>query len=162
MNPRLRLLTISLCGILLGSACAAWLLPAAPAAGVVPPRLPVQSAVVKALVQPLLVTKNVTLQWLYPTNSQSDDLMFFLRNADSLSGPWTLLTNLLATNLAPVKLDADTGTNQVFWQVVAVRPGAQFFTVTASNFWGESDYSAPAATPPVAQPTTGLSIQRGP
>jgi hypothetical protein len=66
---------------------------------------------------------------------------------------WSVLTNATVTN--PPDKTAIT-------QAISVVPGAWFFTVTASNLWGESPQSNVLALPPQASTPTGLSARLGP
>ena len=60
---------------------------------------------------------------------------------------WTVLTNVPAT------------TNLIYIPVV---PGKAFYSATYSNFWGESDFSNVASTPPLFRSDeAGLRVEKG-
>lgn len=90
----------------------------------------------------------VILAWDYPTNELRAELSFKLYTSTNLAVPmtnWLVLTNVAGTNLAAA---------------VRIEPGEHFFTLTASNFWGESDFSNVASVPPL--PKSGaITIRRG-
>lgn len=91
----------------------------------------------------------ITLAWNYPTNELSTNLTFRLYHSTNITVPltnWTVITNIAGTNTS-VSLP--------------VLPGAHFFALTASNFWGESDFSNVASTPPAPRSDVNLSISRG-
>ncbi len=93
---------------------------------------------------------SVTFAWDYQKSNMTPDLVFKLYGTSNSALPvtnWTLLTTVFGTNL------------QV---VVDVLPGAQFFVLTASNFWGESDPSNVIATPPLPRGDVNLRIRLGP
>lgn len=86
----------------------------------------------------------ITLAWDYPTNELGMDLTFRVYRSGDLRN-WTLLTNVVGTNATVA---------------VQVQPGQHFFAMTASNFWGESDFSAVASTPPLPRSDSKVSITR--
>ena len=91
----------------------------------------------------------VTLAWDYPTNELTTNLVFKLYHSTNIVAPlgtWTVLTNVVGTNLSVS---------------VVVTPGVNFFAMTASNLWGESDFSNVAETPALPSSGTGLKVKRG-
>lgn len=80
---------------------------------------------------------SITLLWdnqpEYGTNTTIK-----LYHSTSLGTPlqqWTVVSSVVDTNMITVQVD----------------PGVHFYYVTASNFWGESDPSNVALTPPLPQ-----------
>lgn len=91
----------------------------------------------------------VTLVWDYVA-PVSDDLVFVLRQSANLNTPiaqWNIVATI-------------AGTNRAF--TFGMLPGAQFFTLTASNFWGESIPSNVASTPTLPAIATNISLRLGP
>lgn len=91
------------------------------------------------------LNSKVKLIWDYPAD-QITNVTFNLHYSTNISVPltnWPTLTNVSTTNV-----DLDT------------QPGAYFFYVTASNFWGESDPSNVASTPAAPGTTYNLKITR--
>lgn len=94
-----------------------------------------------------LPPRSLSLAWDYPASAQSTDLVFKLYHSSDLSVPqtnWLVLTNVAGTNLAVT---------------LSVIPGAHFFYLTASNWWGESGPSNLVLTPPVAVSPSNTVIQ---
>lgn len=93
------------------------------------------------------IPQNITLIWSQE-NPATTDITYKVYSSTNLSIPiaqWTLI------KLVP-------GTN--YQTTISVTPGRAWYSVTASNFWGETDPSNLAGTPPV--PVSGsLSIQKG-
>ena len=112
------------------------------------------------------LVKPVVLLWNYPTNGITDDMVFSLHshtNSGAMLEEWPVATSVPVTNwysnsvcIAPV-----SGTNYVFSTTNMTLPGAQFFYVTASNWWGESDPSNVLGLPAAAVQPQGLKAQRG-
>jgi hypothetical protein len=74
-------------------------------------------------------SKKVQLQWRFPASLQTPDMVFKVYRSTNLAIPlkqWALLTNLPAT-VRMVELPADEARG--------------FFTLTASNYLGESGYA---------------------
>ncbi len=91
--------------------------------------------------------RTVILEWDYPTNALSTNLTFVLRATNNPGVPltnWPVITNISGTNLT--------------WKLLVI-PGQQFYVITASNIWGESDFSNVALTQPVATPPSNLIIR---
>lgn len=89
---------------------------------------------------------NVTLVWSYPTNELSTNLTFKIYSFTNLNQPkiqWQVFANVVGTNLS---------------LIVPVQPVATYYTLTASNMLGESDFSNADQQP--APPRIGaLQIQ---
>ncbi len=82
----------------------------------------------------------LTFQWnASPTNEQV--LLYKLYERSGVT--FTLLGATNATNLV----------------VPGVVPGQHFFSITASNVWGESVKSVEVSTPPLPTPPTNITIQ---
>jgi len=98
-------------------------------------------------------TAQITLVWSYPTNVASDTTLgFVFLTTTNLATPltnWVTLTNVPATNCLSTNLDA-TGTNFIGSLPIQVAPGASFYVMESSNFWGLSQTSNTASTPPPA------------
>lgn len=87
----------------------------------------------------------VTLAWGY-TNAAPDSFQLLQStNAAQPVASWPVLTNVPGTNLSVT---------------LPILPGVNFFTVTASNFWGVSPISNVVTTPPVAVLPQNLKITR--
>jgi hypothetical protein len=100
---------------------------------------------------------NVTFVWDAPVNQSYTGLVYRIYSTTNVALPtntWPLLT--VVTNPTPIN-----GGAQLSYATPIV-PGAWFFTMTASNFWGESFFSVAAATPPPAPQLNNLVLQRGP
>lgn len=90
------------------------------------------------------------LEFDYPKPDLGTNIWFQVYHSTNVSLPltnWTALTNVVGT-----------GT------VVRVRaePGVNFFSMTASNFWGRSDFSTVASTPPAPRSDAVITISREP
>ena len=73
--------------------------------------------------------QTVTVSWDYPAEQLGTDLTFKIYHTTDLSVPvtnWTVVANVMGTNLS-TKLP--------------LVPGAHFYTVTASNAAGESNFA---------------------
>jgi hypothetical protein len=71
----------------------------------------------------------ITLSWNYPADRLSADLTFKIYHSTDLAVPmkdWTVVTNVVGTSLS-AKLP--------------MAPGPHFFTVTAADSSGESDFA---------------------
>jgi hypothetical protein len=80
---------------------------------------------------------NVYLAWDYAPSELSTNLTFrvyWSTNSLTPISTWSMLTNVPGTQ-----------TNCA----IKVAPGVNFFVLTASNIWCESDFSNVAATPPL-------------
>lgn len=93
--------------------------------------------------------QNIILAWdTYPAAELTPDLTFKLYTSTDISVPlanWTVIRTVPGTN------------TQV---TISVIPGRQFFYLTASNFWGESDPSGVLGLPPA--PRQGvLTVRKG-
>ena len=91
---------------------------------------------------------SITLAWNYPANQLSTGLVFRVYSSLDITTPlqnWTVLTNVVGTNL---------------FVTLSVQPGARYFSLTASNLWGESDFSNVASTPAVPRSDVDLSVRR--
>lgn len=106
------------------------------------------------------------LTWDYPTNAFTPDLTFNLYSHTNPAIPlsnWVKVAMFSATNwhsnsvpIAPV-----TGTNFSFTVTNMVMPGAQFYYVTVSNFWGESTNTNILGLPPLPAQGENLRAARG-
>jgi hypothetical protein len=108
------------------------------------------------------VPVQVSLAWSYPTNGFSTDLCFvFLStsNVNTALAQWPFFTNAFLTNLVSTNLDA-TGTNANFTLPFLTLPGQGFYVGVATNFWGSSDFSGVASTPPVPRSDVNLRMTR--
>lgn len=95
---------------------------------------------------PGVLRTNVPLTWTYPTNLLSTNLIFKVYSSTNVSVPvtnWPLTATVIGTN-----------TNVV----LPINAQQRFFVLTASNWWGESDFSNVAQTPPVPSDEGTLSI----
>jgi hypothetical protein len=93
-------------------------------------------------------TRNIVLVWDYPLNELSTNLSFYVFHSTNSADPlptWTVLTNFPGTNL------------QIQFPI---QPGINYFTMRASNLWGNSDFSEVAATPPLPRSDVKLKILR--
>jgi hypothetical protein len=106
----------------------------------------------------------VSLIWGYPTDSVSTDMVFVFYSTNTLSAPvttWPFFTNVWATNymngLNPTNLD-NTGTNMVCRLPFMTLPGQGFYVGVATNFWGSSDFSTVASTPPVPRSDVNVRL----
>ncbi len=99
----------------------------------------------------------VVLQWDYPVADYTPDMVFKIYATDDLSIPmtnWVVVTNVAGTtNYLPTDTIV---TNQVELPITAP---IQFYTATASNWWGESDFSNNTNLPPQPRSDTKLKIQ---
>ena len=106
----------------------------------------------------------VVLTFDYPTNALPTVRSFRVYSATNISVPdidWRQLTNCWATNLVTTNLSSAAFTNAALQIPLPVQPGPRWFVVTASNFWGESPFSNPVATPPLPGGAANLNAQRG-
>lgn len=105
--------------------------------------------VVAALgVSPKPVATKITLMWDYETNQVSPELVFKLYSSTNMTVP---LTNWTVLAVVP-------GTNRSV--TLPVEPGVRFYALTASNWWGESDFSNAVGTP-AAPVASALGIRPG-
>lgn len=99
--------------------------------------------------------QTVTLIWNTPTDQPWQNLTYRLYGTTNLTLPsaqWPLLQ--VITNPTP----SASGTNLAY--SISIQPGAWYFTMTASNMWGESPFCVPAATPPVPSILNNLQITK--
>lgn len=91
----------------------------------------------------------ISLFWEYPEEGD-DTLSFNLWHSPTLptllSGGWAFRTNI-------------PGTDRKI--ILPLEPGVHFFTLSASNFWGESSFSNVASTPAPPRSDFGMSIKPG-
>jgi hypothetical protein len=102
------------------------------------------AALIRAAIQPI---GDVTLFFDYPTNQLSTNLTFRVYATTNLSFPltnWTVIKTVVGTNTSVT---------------VRVVPGQNYFAMTASNMWLESDFSNVALTPPLPRSDVNLTIQ---
>jgi hypothetical protein len=102
-----------------------------------------------ALVAQSAINGRVRLTWSYPTTTDTS-LVFKIYTSTSMSIP---LTNW--TVVATVPYNARS-------YDLTVTPGEQFFVMTASNFWGQGDFSNVAGTPPAPSIGGSLAVQKLP
>ena len=91
------------------------------------------------------VRKSVTFHWEYPAEELTNVLAFKLYSSTDISVPltnWTVLTNIVGT---------------VTNITIPIQPGKRFFVMTASNWWGESEFSNVADVP--APPCADLNLK---
>jgi len=112
------------------------------------------AAVILVLLSPLLLgiglwpparAEQITLAWDYPTNELAG-VTFRVKHSADITAPLTNWVTLIATTNTIAKIDVPRGVN--------------FFTCTASNFWGESAFSNIAQTPPVVRTNVSITIER--
>lgn len=107
-----------------------------------PPPLPPE-------IRPGQLRDSIFLFWDYPEEGD-DTLSFNLWHKDSLplisGGGWNMRTNIPGTE------------RQI---VLPIEPGVHFFTLTASNLWGESGFSNVASTPAPPRSDVELGIKSG-
>ena len=92
---------------------------------------------------------NVSLTWDYPTNAFDTNLVFKLYASTNLLLPhdqWPLLMTIDGTNRTAAIPNAQP---------------EQFFFLTCSNYWGESDPSKVAGLPPLPRATDN-NLRLGP
>lgn len=103
---------------------------------------------VASLAAPGNLRTNATVEWQYPETELSTNLTFKLYSTTNVAQPtaeWPLLTTVVGTNLqVTVPIDA----------------AQRFFVLTASNWWGESDFSNVASTPVL--PRSDVTVRIGP
>jgi hypothetical protein len=102
-----------------------------------------------ALTAAAQITGHVNLFWGYPPSDYTNTFSVNVYETTNFNAPaWNLLTNVSGAQ-TNILLD--------------IQPGAHFFRLTATNFWGESDFSNTATTPPTA-PLIGntLKIEKAP
>jgi hypothetical protein len=86
-----------------------------------------------------------TLSWNYPTSELNSNLLFKIRGTTNLSlakTNWPIITNIVGT---------------ITNTTVQIPPGAYYFTMTASNLWGETIPSNVEATP--ALPRSDFTVR---
>lgn len=89
--------------------------------------------------------QSIVLEWDYPA-AELPGTTFYVRHAKDLTLPltqWPVLAT--STNLSVV---------------VTIDVGLHYFTCTASNFWGESDFSNTASVPTPPRASV-LKVRRG-
>jgi hypothetical protein len=67
--------------------------------------------------------------------------------------------DLVRTNVVWKQLDGTWVTNNLFYYEIPMDAEVRFFAVTASNFWGESDFFEVGRTPAAPDPKRHLSIR---
>ena len=98
---------------------------------------------------------NIVFLWDTPADPMWTSYVYRIYGTTNLAAPtntWPLVT--VATN--PVAVS--NGTLLAF--PIALTPAAYFFEMTASNLWGESPFSQPAATPPSPPVLNNLQLTR--
>lgn len=98
----------------------------------------------KFLVEP---SGRVTLAWDPPAGGVVPDVykIYHSTNINTPLSNWVCIATVPGTNLTTT---------------VMVTPGTNFFTATASNFWGESLFSNVARTPGLPSSDGSLTIKR--
>lgn len=91
---------------------------------------------------------NITLQIDYPTNQLSTNLVFKIYSTTNLA---------LAVSSWPLE-KTFVGTNTTF--TLPIIASQRFYVMTSSNWWGESDFSNVAQTPPL--PLDVVNLRLGP
>jgi hypothetical protein len=89
---------------------------------------------------------SVTLAW--DSVPDATNYTYVIAHSTNAAAPltnWTVIATVPATN-------------QVTFQIV---PGSHFFAAYSSNFWGTSDFSNVAWTPPVPSDTNHIVIRLG-
>ena len=102
---------------------------------------------------------DVTLAWDYPAAEYSTNLTFKIYHSQSLvvaMTNWAVLTNMPAPNIVITNLLLEVQTETT----VRVTPGANFFSATVSNMWGESFFSNVASTPALPRSDISFRIKR--
>lgn len=103
----------------------------------------------------------VSLQWSYPINGYTPDLVFVIYGTSNLAvnvTNWPIYTNYAATNAC-----VTNGGNLTWTMPVVPAATAQFFTCAASNLWGVSALSNTNNFPmvdPELYTVFGLQISR--
>lgn len=89
----------------------------------------------------------VTLEWDYPA-ADLPGMTFNVYHSTNAALPlasWPRLASVQGTNRLPL----------------TVTPGPNLFVMTASNFWGESDFSNVATTPGTPRSDVNLKVRKG-
>lgn len=90
--------------------------------------------------------EDISLSWDYP-ESERTNVVFRVYSSTNVTIPlsqWKVMTNVTATNFVRLK----------------VVPGVNYFTMTASNFWGESTFSEVVSTPALPRSDVNLKVQK--
>jgi hypothetical protein len=104
----------------------------------------------------------VTFVWEYESAYLETNLVFRLYESTNITRPvanWTMIASIngiqaLGTNTI--------GTNLIstLRLPVQVTPGAHFFSMTASNFWGSADFSNVVSTPALPRDDVQWRVER--
>jgi hypothetical protein len=89
----------------------------------------------------------VTVEWDYPSNDVPT-MTFNVYHSTNISLPvanWPKLASVQGATRVPL----------------TVTPGPNYFVCTASNFWGESDFSNVASTPGTPRSDINLKVRKG-
>ncbi len=106
-------------------------------------------AAVALATTPGAMRSSVTLAWdPYPTNEISPELVIRIYSTTNLATPYTNWPFLVATSA--------TNSSVTF----ALDAQQRWFIATASNYWGEGDFSNVASTPPL--PRSDIRLHLGP
>jgi hypothetical protein len=93
----------------------------------------------------VIVTKTqagLTLSWI--PNAPEEQIAFYkVYSSAASTGPWSVATQTTSTN----------------W-IYAASPGRIYFTVTATNFWGETEMSNVIGAPALPKKVNGLSFAK--
>lgn len=92
------------------------------------------------------IRTNAVLVWSYPTNELSTNLTFIIYSSTNLSTP--------LTNWPVLKVVAGTNLQTSF----PISQQQRWFVMTSSNWWGASDFSEVAATPPLPRSDVKLEL----
>ena len=99
-------------------------------------------------------TGSIGLTWEYTDAAPTWFKIYATTNLGLGVTNWPLFTNVPGTSTD----GTGTWTTTSFW--FTITPGRMFFVATATNFWGESQFSNVTSTPPVAVFPTNLTIRR--
>lgn len=108
------------------------------------------------------VTGWVTFFWDYESSALDTNLVFRLYTSTNITTPLTNWTLIGSANAIQVLWTNTIGTNPIskLRMSVQIVPGAHYFVMNGSNFWGTTDFSNVVSTPALPRDDVILGVER--
>ena len=118
------------------------------------------SVLISLAAQPGQLRTNGVIEWDYPTNQLSTNMVFKVYSHTNVAisvSSWPILSTVWWTN--SFGITNKNGTNYAVYRFVfPVAQSQQYFSITASNWHGESDFSGVASTPALPRSDTLIRL----
>ncbi len=120
------------------------------------------AAAIVCLGVPGQLRTTVTIAWDYPINGLSTQMQFKVYASTNILtsvSTWPVVASIWWTNTSGTTV-VGTNNHYIYQATFPTLPAQMYFAVTASNWWGESDFSAVAQTP--VPPRSDVRLRIGP